>query len=228
MGLVKPKPNVFIADVKYLLIITTPIEIIVLGVVFADGSSSTNHQSAIVSSPAPTTSYNEMQLMDKPIFVINTENVAITTILGSDDNRIFLGARDGSFYEIYYQAESNWFGKRCKKINHSQGLMSYIVPGFLKVFAVSNKIECHTHFINASLQTKQENDSIVKMAVDNSRKLLYILTEKGAIEAWDLGSDHSCTRRIARISSNDIVMQASNVLKYDFLNYLYIYYEDLN
>lgn len=80
-----------------------------------------------------------MQLMNKPIFILNTDNVAITTITGTDDNRIFLGGRDGCLYELYYQAELSWFGKRCKKINHSQGLISYIVPGFLKVFSVSTK-----------------------------------------------------------------------------------------
>jgi nuclear pore complex protein Nup155 len=76
---------------------------------------------------------DEMQLMNKPIFVLNTDNVAITCIEGTADGRIFMGGRDGCLYEIAYQAESDWFGKRCKKINHSQGLMSKIVPGFLKV-----------------------------------------------------------------------------------------------
>lgn len=187
----------FIDDVKYLLIITTPIEIVVLGVVFADSSGSAlnnNHQALVQPSRLEERhGLGEMQLMDKPIFVINTDNVAITTITGTDDYRILLGARDGSLYEIQYQAESNWFGKRCKKINHSQSIISYIVPGFLKVFA--------------------EVDSLSKLVVDNSRKLLYTLSEKGAIEAWDLGADSGATRLITRIHANDIVQLASNVLK---------------
>lgn len=189
VGLVTPKPGVFIADVKYLLVITTPTEIVILGVTF--GETTKSLASPGVSSA--TSEYQEMQLMNKPIFILNTENVAITTISGTADHRIFLGGRDGSLFEIGYQSESNWFGKRCKKINHSQGLMSYIVPGFLKVFA--------------------EADSIAKIVVDNSRHLLYTLTEKGAIEAWDIGTDASVTRRIARMSQNDIVHQASNILK---------------
>jgi nuclear pore complex protein Nup155 len=82
--------------------------------------------------------FDEMQLMNKPIFVMNTDNVAITCIEGSADGRIFMGGRDGCLYEIAYQAESDWFGKRCKKINHSQGFMSLIVPGFLKVWPFLN------------------------------------------------------------------------------------------
>ena len=69
--------------------------------------------------------------------------------------------------------------------------MSYVVPGFLKFFS--------------------DNDSITKMVVDDSRKLLYTLTANGAIEAFDI--DEQATRRIARLSQNEIVSLASNILK---------------
>lgn len=71
VGLVKPKPGVFVQDVKYLLVLTTPIEVIVLGVTFGESS------------------YNEMQLMNRPVFVIGTDNVSISVIKGTDDGRIF-------------------------------------------------------------------------------------------------------------------------------------------
>lgn len=183
VGLVKPKAGVFVSDVKYLLVLTTPVEIVILGVTFGDQTVSLG-----ASSP-----YDEMQLMNKPIFILSTDNVAITSIVGTDDSRIFLGGRDGNLYEISYQNEPSWFGKRCKKINHSQSVVSYIVPGFLKFFA--------------------EDDSIAKIVVDSTRQLLYALTEKGAIEAWYIGADVNSIRRIARISQNDIVHQASAVLK---------------
>lgn len=135
--------------------------------------------------------YDEMQLINKPIFILNTDNNVITTVDGTADGRIFLGGRDGCLYEILYQAESNWFGKRCKKINHSQGLMSYIVPGFLKVFT--------------------EVDPITKVVVDDTRKLLYILTEKGSIDAWYFADDS--IQRIAHLTQNDIAHMAGNILK---------------
>ncbi|KAJ6646130.1 Nuclear pore complex protein [Pseudolycoriella hygida] len=185
VGLVKPKPGVFISDVKYLLILTTPIEIVVLGVTFGNTTQSAS------SAPSDTNEYSEMQLMNKPIFIINTE-VAITTVVGTKDQRIFLGGRDGCLYEICYRAESTWLGKRCWKTNHSQGLMSYMVPGFLKVFS--------------------EVDAIVKIVVDDSRHLLYTLSERGAIEAWDLGTTSDTTRRLFRISQNDIAYYARNIL----------------
>lgn len=131
-----------------------------------------------------------MQLMNKPIFVLNTDNITISCVEGTADGRIFLGGRDGCLYEICYQAESNWLGKRCKKVNHSQGLLSCVLPGFLKGFS---------------------EDPIVKITVDNQRNMLYVLTEKGAIEAWDI-SDNSA-RRIIRMSQNDITNAAINHIK---------------
>ncbi|CRK98832.1 CLUMA_CG012077, isoform A [Clunio marinus] len=187
VGLIEPKKNVFINDVKYLLVLTTPIEIIILGVTFGDTTKT-------ISSPSRSfisSTYEEMQLMNKPIFVINTDNISMTCIKGSSDGRIFLGGRDGCLYEVTYQAESNWFGKRCKKVNHSQGLISLVVPGFLKVFS--------------------ESDAIAKIEIDNERNLLYTLSENGAIEAWDL-SDNSA-RRITRLSQNDLANAAANIIK---------------
>lgn len=187
VGLVQPKSGVFITDVKYLLVLTTPVEIVVLGVTFGEGNKG-------VGSPTrSTTMYEEMQLLNKPIFVLNTDNVPVNVVQGTRDGRIFLGGKDGCLYEVAYQAESNWFGKRCKRINHSQGLISYMVPGFLKIFS--------------------EVDPVTKIVVDDSRQLLYVLTENGAIEAWDIGSDSNQMRRLSRVSQNDIAHTASNILK---------------
>uniref|UniRef100_A0A182M8L3 Nucleoporin Nup133/Nup155-like N-terminal domain-containing protein n=1 Tax=Anopheles culicifacies TaxID=139723 RepID=A0A182M8L3_9DIPT len=187
VGLVTPKPGLFVSDVKYLLILTTPIEIVVLGVTFGDANNGTPNRSLSAQSS------EEMQLMHTPIFVLNTDNVAIMCVQGTDDGRIFLGGRDGCLYEVSYQAESNWFGKRCRKVNHSQGLMSHLVPGIFKIFT--------------------ETDSVEKITVDNSRNLLYVLMSKGSIEAWDLGKDAGSTRRIARLSYKEIISSASMILR---------------
>ncbi|XP_061397239.1 nuclear pore complex protein Nup154 [Musca vetustissima] len=190
VGLVKPKAGVFISDVKYLLILTTPIEVIVLGVTFGD---TTKTISSPIRSIQNTATFEEMQLMSKPIFVLSTDNVSINVVLGTENGRIFLGGRDGCLYEIYYQAESSWFGKRCKKINHSQGIVSYIVPSFLKVFS--------------------EIDPIARLATDKTRNMLYVLTEKGCIEVWDMGQDFNSMRRLTKVTQIEIAQSASNIIK---------------
>ncbi|XP_030384533.1 nuclear pore complex protein Nup154 isoform X2 [Scaptodrosophila lebanonensis] len=188
VGLVKPKDGVFVKDVKYLMLLTTPIEVIILGATFGEDNNNSGG-----SRLPQSQKYSQMQLMNKPIFVLGTDNVSINVIQGSEDGRIFLGGRDGCLYEIYYQVESSWLGKRCKKINLSQGIASYMVPSFLKLFT--------------------EVDPIVRIAIDNSRKLLYILTEKSSIEAWDMGTKYTNARRLCKITQSDIAGQAINLIK---------------
>lgn len=184
-----PKPGVFVSDVKHLLVITTPMEIVVLGVTFGDSTKTVCSPNKSLQNSTP---YVEMQLMNKPIFVLNTDNVSIASIEGTSDGRIFLGGRDGALYELQYQAESNWFGKRCSKVNHSKSLMSLVVPGFLKVFS--------------------DNDAVAKLVVDNSRGLIYVLYEKGGLEAWEL-EPNGGARSVARLSPKEITQIASNALK---------------
>ncbi|XP_059616313.1 nuclear pore complex protein Nup154 [Phlebotomus argentipes] len=188
VGLVTPKPDVFVSDVKYLLVLTTPLEIIVLGVMFGDSTKTICSPNRTVHGLKP---FEELHI-SRPIFVLNTDNVSILTIEGAADGRIFLGGRDGSLYELQYQAESNWFGRRCKKVNHSQSLVSYMVPGFLKIFS--------------------ESDSVAKIAIDNSRRMLYVLFEKGAIEAWELEANDNI-RRVGRVTHRDVVQAAVSMVK---------------
>uniref|UniRef100_A0A1B0CAK3 Uncharacterized protein n=2 Tax=Lutzomyia longipalpis TaxID=7200 RepID=A0A1B0CAK3_LUTLO len=188
VGLVAPKPDVFVNDVKYLLILTTPIEIVVLGVIFGDSTKTICSPNRTVHAVKP---FEELHI-SRPIFVLNTDNVSIMTIEGTSDGRIFLGGRDGSLFELQYQAESNWFGRRCKKVNHSQSLVSYMVPGFLKIFA--------------------ENDAVARIAMDNSRRLLYVLFEKGAIEAWELEPNDNI-RRVGRVTHREVIQAAVSMVK---------------
>lgn len=50
-----------------------------------------------------TGTQKEMQLVPEPIFTVTTDGIAITTIANTSSGRIFLGGRNGSLYEIYYQ-----------------------------------------------------------------------------------------------------------------------------
>lgn len=59
----------------------------------------------------------------------------------------------------------------------------------------------------------QENDPITKIEIDNSRNLLYILTEKSSIEVWEIGSDSNSVRRLSKIMQSDIANICSNSLK---------------
>lgn len=118
VNLVRPKPGIFLNHVSFLLCLTTPVEIVLLGVSF-------NRQ----QENAPI--YEEMHLLAEPLFSIPTDNTYMLTILGIHNGRIFMGGKDGCLYELAYQARDGWFSRKCQKINHSSSYLSFLVPAFL-------------------------------------------------------------------------------------------------
>ncbi|KAJ1526290.1 hypothetical protein ONE63_009443 [Megalurothrips usitatus] len=178
VGLIRPKPGVFKSFIRYLLILATTIDIVILGVTF---SSTADGQ------------HEEMHVILEPVFSVPTDGMIATTIVGTDCGRIFIGGRDGNLYEIVYQAEGGWFSKRCRKVNHSVGTLSYIVPSFLSAaFA--------------------EEDSISQIVVDSSRHVLYTLSNKGTIAVFDMGADGQSMSRTTALSQASVVQHAIKIV----------------
>ncbi|CAG9765140.1 unnamed protein product [Ceutorhynchus assimilis] len=116
VGLVKPKPGVLHEFIKYLLVVATATDIIVLGVTFTEAKYGVEE---------------EMHLIPDPVFSISTDGNTITTITAANNGRIFFGTKEGSLFEITYQTASGWFGKRCKIVNLSTSRLSFLVPSFI-------------------------------------------------------------------------------------------------
>jgi len=87
-------------------------------------------------------------------------------IIGTDRGRIFMCGKDGSVYELYYQAEDGCFSKKCRKLKHSSTALRSILPSFL--FGSSD-------------------DAILDIVYDASRHYLYTLSRKSTIQTYDLG-----------------------------------------
>lgn len=49
----------------------------------------------------------DVQLVPEPIFTVTTDGIGITTIANTSSGRIFLGGRNGSLFEIYYQVTTD-------------------------------------------------------------------------------------------------------------------------
>lgn len=79
-------------------------------------------------------------------------------------------------------------------MNHSTSTLSFLVPSFL----------------SAALY---DEDPIVKIEVDNSRHVLYTLSEKGCIEVFDLGSEGEGLSRVVRLTQGKIVSSAVDIVK---------------
>ncbi|KAI7830540.1 Non-repetitive/WGA-negative nucleoporin C-terminal-domain-containing protein [Gamsiella multidivaricata] len=151
VALVKPKPDTFDDKVEYLLVIATPIEVHLLGM--AVGAGASPHTLYITNMSVPT------------------DNVAIRSIVGTADGRIYMNGNDGRLWEIDYQAEEGWFSKKCSKREVIGSALSYFIPTFLSKIRV---------------------DPITKIVSDESRQVMYGLTENSNIEVIDLaGAAHA-------------------------------------
>jgi len=91
--LVRPIPDIFQPQIKYLLVVTTSIEVIILGICFTDGDM------------------NELTIIPDPLFTVSTEGILFESIKGTTDGRIFLAGRDGCLHEVIYSAEKGKYNK---------------------------------------------------------------------------------------------------------------------
>lgn len=107
VGLVTPKPGVFVDTIKHLLVLCTPLYVQIIGVELTNG---------------------EMKLYETDI-TISTDAVEMTSVVGSKQGRIFmLGLQDGCLYELTYQASESWFTKKSGIVNHSTSGYASFIP----------------------------------------------------------------------------------------------------
>ncbi|KAI6390898.1 hypothetical protein MCOR23_009306 [Pyricularia oryzae] len=103
---------------------------------------------------------------------LGTPSSHVSHIVGTSAGRIFFGSSDETdIYELCYQQEEKWFSGRCSRINHSQPGWSSAMPR-----------------LPASLDiwSPQKNEFLIDMKVDNSRNLLYTLSNKSTIRTYHI------------------------------------------
>jgi len=144
VGLIKPRKGVFKDYIKYLLCLTTSVEIVILGL-------TCNLENGEIV---------DLLLIPEPIFSLPTDNVIMSIIQGTDSGRIFLGGKDGCLYEIYYQATETWYSKKCKKINHSRSTFSFLLPTMFNFSSIDPIVQIEVDNSRNILYTRTENGTI--------------------------------------------------------------------
>ncbi|KAJ5074710.1 nuclear pore complex protein nup155 [Anaeramoeba ignava] len=153
--LVYPKPDIFIDEIEYILVVAIPSEIYL----FAANLS------------------------------ISTNNITTTCIKGTPNGRIFFGGSDGKLYEIDYKSKKGIFSRNCKKITHSKKKLKTILPSFLNF---------------------TKDDPMVEIKVDESRGILYTLSEQSVIICYDLGIEFDQCKHVA--TQSNIAKSATSVI----------------
>ncbi|KAI6646340.1 Nuclear pore complex protein [Oopsacas minuta] len=169
VSLYLPIPGVLRSHIQYLLFLTTPSNIVALGVSF-DGS---DHGVELLLHP-------------EPLFCLTTDGVSLTVVPNGSLHpcrRVFFGGKDGCLYEFLYKAKEDWFGGRCKKVNHSSSFVSYLLPSFLSF---------------------GEEDPIKEISLDTSRHHLYTLSVSGTISVYDMGAEGNIMSRVTSLTLDSI------------------------
>ncbi|KAG5647653.1 hypothetical protein DXG03_009006 [Asterophora parasitica] len=162
VALVKPKKGLFIDEITSLFVIATPLSIFLLGVSFS-----------APSSPGRGRRFRDLKLYATDLKV-NTD-VEMVSVFGTPEGRIFMfGAQDGCMYELHYQENESWFGKRIQIINHSVGGVQSLLPRFTTPTAEGTR-----RYLPATLVHEKASDKISILVPDNDRSCFYALTNKG-------------------------------------------------
>lgn len=198
VGLVRPKPGVFVDSISHLLVLSTLSSIHLVGLGYSAPSPGAKRE---------ITFY--MTGLSAP-----SDGLPFTQIRGTADGRIFLATSaeavvpggsegNGCLYELAYQAQEGWFVKRVSLNNlTSGGVAQSLVPSFLR-----------------SLSAIPAKDFIIAIEVDDERGLLYALLKSGVIEMYDLPSTNPAQGkrfdgvpvRVAR--TGDVMHQARDMCK---------------
>jgi hypothetical protein len=163
-ALVRPKLGIFHDKVKYLLAVATPVEVVLIALLF-DGDD------------VERQIYGDIHFRPTP-FSVPSDNVLMLKMAGLPNGRIFMAGSDGNLYELSYEQDeslasyltSGLIGERkVKKVKHSGGgIVAAVVPQFLMGLA-------------------KGESKLIDLVIDKERHLLYTLAESSEIKMYDLG-----------------------------------------
>ncbi|KAJ1954034.1 hypothetical protein IWQ62_005855, partial [Dispira parvispora] len=114
-ALVKPCPGVLDSRIQYLLVLSTPLEVTLLGVSHEEVPNQVGGTITFYTTP----------------LVLPTDNVSMLRITSTANGRIIMAGSDGHLYEFVYAVTEGWFTRRCRKVNLTASALSYFVPSFL-------------------------------------------------------------------------------------------------
>lgn len=88
----------------------------------------------------------------------------------TDTGRIFFTGSNIDVWELQYQNEEGWFSNRCGKVNHTSSTYAQIVP---------------------SIWGQRTEESVKQITVDDTRRLLYTLSNQSKIRVYHMDSTSS-------------------------------------
>lgn len=167
VALVKPKQNTFVKKIDHLLLIATPFDIYILAISYDRTSGELN-----VFNTGMCVSTHGLDVFS---FVSYERTGQI----------FFVGKSNGTnIWELQYSSSEDWFNSKCNKVCLTQSALSSLLPtNLISKIPGSNLIQS---FFEEDSKYAQE--TITQITVDQSRGVLYSLSNKSIIRAYKINS----------------------------------------
>jgi nuclear pore complex protein Nup155 len=118
LALAKPKPGVFVDEIKHLMVICTTGSVIILGV-------------SVVNTQDGQETRKILKLYATDM-TVSTKSVTMSSVAATAEGRIFLSGNDGHLYELIYTSSESWFSAKVSLKNHTVSFLTSVVPSLLK------------------------------------------------------------------------------------------------
>ncbi|KXZ50010.1 hypothetical protein GPECTOR_18g164 [Gonium pectorale] len=184
VGLAAPRPGVFLPAIRYIIVLCTTAEIVLLGVCPSRRAGGAAAEGGDVDELSGEWVPDDVLLQPLPLYSIPTDNVLITCCASGPGGRVFLGGADGHVYELSYHAADTWRHKRISKIRLTSGLQQYL-PSFVP-----------------SLLGLGAPPPIERLVVDRERHILYALNAGSGIQVFDLATSESTKLHLLAVTAD--------------------------
>lgn len=114
VALVDAPKQVFVEEVKYLLVVST---------------ISTTSLECVKVALVPNSTYIKVTVID-PEISVPVDGASITSIVGVD-GRILMGGQDGHIHELSYQHRNLFNQRKIHRLNHTKSLLQMFAPSFI-------------------------------------------------------------------------------------------------
>ena len=122
-SLVRPKAGVFEdgATPPWLLLLSTPVEVVVLGLYTSDAAGAAPTYGAAAPATAPPRAVGDIDIFETG-FSVATDGANLLQIVGTPAGRVFMAGADGFLYELTYGTTRGWLDtyRTCAKRNRSR------------------------------------------------------------------------------------------------------------
>ncbi|KAK4248458.1 Non-repetitive/WGA-negative nucleoporin C-terminal-domain-containing protein [Corynascus novoguineensis] len=135
-------------------------------------------------SATPTPSGSRSVTLYQTKMSVHRGSSDVSHIVGTASGRIFLGGdTDTDIHELFYQQEERWFSSRCGKINHTHQGWSSVVPSLP---------------IAGLPFGQRQQEGLTALVVDDTRNLLYSLSNRSTIRTYHMETPEKLTRVIEK------------------------------